>query len=317
MERFAFVFYVDQWKPLLVDQFDVCLHSLDTRGGRAASYPRYLICTGEVTPEMRAYCDRHNLTIQPEKIVIDYRIHPNKMLQCRAPRHEVLAFVDLDICFLGDPTPMFERAASTQKILARYELILPHRGIPGLPEKLKAYLRDTLGYRFWVGMYRRFAPRLPVRPGPAGPGLENRSDAPAYFNCGVHFIPSVHLDRLFAAWRQICASLVLDYRLRRPYTQFFYPFWLEQTSYALAIHREQIPWELLPSVYNYIPLEFTPEQDKRIPAEEVVLLHAVSPVRTWIGRDEPAPAAAEYRPLLERVREVVRTTPWYASEAKP
>lgn len=308
--RFAFVYYIDVWKPELRRQLEISAHSLQTRAGNASRYPRYLVFSDRITPEVESFAERFGLILRPEPLLTNYRSLPNKALLCRAPVHEVVCTVDLDIVFLGDPTPAFETTAATGRVHSRYELLLPLWGFPGLRQEARDWWRFEVGQRIWLGQYRRFAPKVPAPvEGPPGPGLEGRPALPPYFNTGVNFIPGRYLRGIGESWWFCCSRMMRDRRLGRPYQFFFAAHFIEQMCYALAVHREQAPWALLNSRYNYVPMDITlraaREDVDRIGPEEVVMVHLASPVRDWLSPDGPANPEAAFLPILKEVRAVV------------
>lgn len=309
-DRFAFAYYVDTWKPDLRHQLHISAHSLATRTGRAATYPRYLVFSDRITDEVRAFAAHHGLILRPEPLLTNYRSLPNKALLCKAPAHEVVCTVDLDIVFLRDPTPAFEQAAEEERVLSRYELLLPLWGFPNLSQRARDWWRFEVGQKIWLGQYRRFAPHVPPpTPGPPAPGLEGRPALPAYFNTGVNFIPGRYLPGIGDSWWYCCSRMMRDRRLGRPYQKFFAAHFIEQMCYALALHREQAPWSVLHSRYNYVPMDVTlnaarDDLDKVSP-DEVVMVHLASPVRDWMSPQGPAAPHPAFLPILKQVREVV------------
>lgn len=304
MSPYAFVFYATQWRPDLTRPFEVCLHSLDSRGGRAADYPRYLVYSEEITPEIRNFCERYRVTLQYERRFTYRLAWPNKALMCRVPQHDVVCILDLDIVFLRDPTPMFELARSTGKAYSRLDLLVPLHPWPGLPEGWRKLLRDGVGQRIWRGQYHRFSPEG----GATSPELPRSGGGtmPPYFNNGVNFVPGSQLRTLGNAWKHISSCFLRDISLHRPYTRFFIHYFLDQISYALALHREQIPWDILPGEYNLIPSAEAAADDLRLIREDrVVMAHMVSPIRHWLAPDTEVDCPEVVQPVYRQVRELV------------
>lgn len=312
LERFAFVFFATRWKQDLLWQLRVCLHSLDTRGGAAAGYPRYLVYTGEITSEVREFCDRLCITpLQEERFIngVWYAGYANKALMCNAPAHEVVCLIDLDIVFLGDPTPIFEQAAATGKVHSRIDLISPLWRWSRLPAAAGDALRWNLALNVWRAQYSRFAPAgapaIAEVPRPGGGGT-----MPAYFNNGVNFIPGGYLQQLGLAWRNICAVWVRDVKLHRPYTYLFNNWSVSQITYAMALHAAGLPWEILPSRYNLMPSSEASEEDLLlVERNDVVLAHMVRPIRDWLEPECAAEPEERVVPVFRRVREVVGEVP--------
>ena len=118
-------------------------------------------------------------------------------------------------------------------------------------------------------------------------------------------MPADYLRRLGEAWWYVCRRFMRDRRLCRPYTWFLAPYFFEQMSYALAIHREGIPWSVLPSIYNFIPSAYAPDEDLGLLAgDSVVMVHAVSPVRSWLHKERDVECHPVLLPLFRRVREI-------------
>lgn len=308
MSRFAFAFYATQWRPDLTDPLRACLHSIDTRGGAAASYARYLVYAEEITAEIRAFCDRHRMipTHQPR---FTYRLsYPNKATMLLIPEHEAVCLTDLDLIFLSDPTPMFEEVARSGRVHTRYDLIVPLWPWPKLPKAWAEHLRWKVAPSVWRAQYRRFS-----RPGTAPvtemPWRECGS-LPAYFNDGVAFVPGKSMRPLHDTWREVALAWLRDVALRRPYTRLFTNHFTSQISYSLALHRGQIPWSVLPSTHNLIPAEAMSEADRAlIGSDRVVMAHMVSGVRHWL-QPGAAPACPDWMlPLYRQVQEVVREVP--------
>ncbi len=303
-DRFAFVFFATQWRPDLTWPLEVCLHSLDTRGGAAASYPRYLVYVEEVTPEITEFCRKHRLILHREKR-FTYRLsYPNKALMCRIPRHDAICLTDLDIVFLTDPTPMFEEVAATQRVHARVDLTIPLWPWPRLPENTGKWLRYGPALNLWRKQYRRFGGNreVPEVPLPGGGGT-----MPFYFNDGVAFIPGDHQHAFGEAWREVSTTWLRDVALRRPYTSFFTNHFTSQIAFALALQRAGIPWSVLPSAYNYIPsTDAAPEDMALLRGEQISMAHMVGPVRHWLDPKGEPQSPEVLAPLFRKVREVVR-----------
>lgn len=308
MSRFAFAFYATQWRPDLTGPLRACLHSIDTRGGKAAEYPRYLVYAEQITPEIQAFCERHRMIPQHEPR-FTYRLsYPNKATMLRIPQYDAVCLTDLDIVFLSDPTPMFEQVASTGKVHTRYDLIVPLWDWPKLPKEWALYLRWKVAPKVWRAQYRRIA-----RPGT--PPVEEMpwsggGTMPAYFNDGVAFVPGVSMQRLHDAWKDLALLWLRDVAMKRPYTFLFTNHFASQISYSFALYRDQIPWAALPVTHNYIPSETLPPQDRALIAnDEIVMAHMVSGVRAWLtpGADPDCPDWM--LPLYRRVQEVVAEIP--------
>ncbi len=307
MSRFAFAFYATMWREGLIWPLQVCLHSLDAHGGAAAEYPRYLVYSGEVTPEVRDFCESHRVILQWERRLSHRTACANKILMCRVPAHEVVCLADTDLIFLGDPTPAFEQAAAGV-VLSRTDLTSPLWPWPSLPPSWQEYLRHRVGERIWRGQYRRFSTA-------ASPDVDSLPDCGngfpvPYFNSGVNFVPGGHLQPLGQAWWGVCRTLLRDYRLRRPYARFFTPYFLDQIGYPLALHRGGIPWQILDVAYNFIPSVEAPAAElQTLASGRVVVAHAVSPIRDWLDPDKVVDCPDLLQPLLRRVREVVAEIP--------
>lgn len=300
MRDFAFVFYATQWRPDLSWPLECCLRSLDACGGEAAKYQRYLVYSGEVTSELEAFCREWRVTLQFERRFTQRLAWPNKALMCRIPRHEVVCILDLDLVFLADPTPMFEQVQRTGRMHSRMDLLVPLWPWPNLPGDGGNRLRDSVGRRIWLGQYRRFGGRAVEELPRAGGGA-----MPPYFNNGVNFFPGSSLPRFGRAWQQIASRFLRDMALCRPYTFFFNRYFLDQVCFALAMHREQLPWSILPAAYNFIPTEQAPAEDLALLERgEIVMAHMVSPVRHWLQHAEPAGVPGHLQGLCRRVREV-------------
>jgi len=307
--RFAFVFYATQWRPDLWEPLHACLHSLDTRGGAAAEYDRILVYSEQVTPEIEGYCARHRLQVRYEPR-FTYRIsYPNKGLMLRVAGYEALCLTDLDICFLGDPTPMFEQVVATGKVHTVLDRMVPLNPWPRLPPAWSDRLRWGVAPRVWRGQYRRFAgpggEAAPERPWPAGGTM------PYYFNDGVVFVPGPLAKPLEDAWREVALAWLRDVAWKRPHTWFFINHFVSQISYSIALPARRIPWAVLPVTHNFIPTPPPTEEDLTAIAEDrVVLAHMVTPVRHWLDpRDERGPDEEWLRPLHRRVRAVIATLP--------
>jgi hypothetical protein len=307
--RFAFVFYATQWRPDLWEPLHACIHSLDSRGGAAAEYDRILIYSEAITPEIESFCARHRLQVRYEPR-FTYRIsYPNKGLMLRPEGYEALCLTDLDICFLADPTPMFERVAAEGKVLTVLDRMVPLRPWPSLPPAWERRLRWEFTPRLWRAQYRRFAGRgaqaAPERPWPEAGTL------PYYFNDGVVFVPGPLARRLEEAWRAVALAWIRDVAWHRPFTAFFVNHFVSQISYSIALHAYRIPWAVLPVTHNFIPTPPPTGEDLRvIAADEVVLAHMVTPVRHWLNpADERAPEEEWLLPLYRRVRAVIAELP--------
>lgn len=312
MRDFAFVFYATQWRPDLSWPLECCLRSLDTRGGDASEYARYLVYSGEATPELAEFCDRWRVTLQVERRFTDRLAWPNKALMCRIPRHEVVCILDLDLIFLADPTPMFEQVNATGHIHARMDLLIPLWPWPKLPGNLGLKLRESVGQRIWHAQYQRFGGRLPAQvPRTSGGTM------PLYFNNGVNFLPGAYLERFGQAWQEIASCFLRDMAFWRPYTFFFNRYFLDQVCFALAVHREQMPWSVLPSTYNFIPTEQLSGDDlEHLDRGDIVMAHMVSPVRHWLRTGEPEDVPQHLRSLCREVRKVALGIEAETKEAK-
>jgi hypothetical protein len=219
---------------------------------------------------------------------------------CRIPEHEVVCILDLDLVFLADPTPMFEQVRSSGHIYSRMDLLIPLWPWPKLPGDLGIQLRESVGQQIWRGQYQRFGGRPPQEVPRAGGGT-----MPLYFNNGVNFIPGASLRRFGRAWQEIATAILRDMTFYRPYTFFFNRYFLDQVCFALAVHREQMPWSVLPPTYNFIPTEQAPRDDLALLEEGgIVMAHMVSPVRHWLQRAEPADVPVHLQRLCRQVREV-------------
>lgn len=302
-DSFAFVFYATQWRPDLTWPLTCCLHSIDTHGGRAAEYPRYLVYSEEITPEIQQFCASRRLTIQRERRITYRLAWPNKVLMCRIPRHDVVCLMDLDLVCLCDPTPLFESVAADEKVRVRPDLLVPLRPWPSLPAPIADLLRKRLAPRVWRQQYERFGSR-------AAPEIhaESGGTMPPYFNNGVNFIPGKYLASLGAAWERVACTLLRDISWRRPYTALFTHYFLDQICFALAMHREAVPWRTLPPGYNLIPRDPLPRDEADLIARrEVVLAHMVSPVRHWLSPEKSGEVGPTLRPLFQQVRAVVES----------
>lgn len=308
MSRFAFVFYVTQWRPDLYRPLEACLYSLDTRGGAAAGYDRYLVYAESLTDEMRHFCERGRLIPRHERRFTYQLSYPNKATMLLIPEYDAVALTDLDILFLGDPTPMFEHVATEGKIHTRYDIIVPLWPWPSLPPRLARRLRWQVAPRLWRAQYGRFASRNPTPPREMP--WEECGSLPAYFNDGVVFAPGKLMRPLHDAWKAVALAWLRDVRWRRPYTRFFTNHFTSQISYSIALHRGALPWDALPSTHNLIPAEVMPAADRALlSGEDLVMAHLVSGVRHWL---EPgaAPNCPEWMlPLFHRVQEVVSEIP--------
>jgi hypothetical protein len=302
VERFAFVFYATQWRRDLTWPLQCCLKSLEEHGGEAASYPRYLVYSEAPTPDIETFCKEYRITLQIEKRFTYRLAWPNKALMCRVPEHEAVCLLDLDLIFLQDPTPIFEETAHTGKIHSRLDLLVPLSPWPKLPEKWGAWLKERIGQPLWRGQYRRFG---------AGDFREHErpegGSVPTYFNNGVNFIPGKELRKLGEAWRHVSGVFLRDIGLKRPYTFFFTHYFLDQICYAIAVHRAGIPWEVLPSAYNFIPVSERPEDRALLPGQDVVMAHMVLPVRHWLDPQDARAPSADLEPLYRRVRRIVQS----------
>ena len=297
---FAFAFYMTHWDSKLVGMLATSMESLTANGGSAAAYPRYLIFSGDETPEIKHFCDEYSLTLQLEPRLTVHRPLPNKALLCRAPEHEVVCLTDLDIVFLADPTPMFAQVADTTAVHCRPDLNTPLERFAALP---CSKLLTALGERVWRAQYARFGPGTRV----AEVARRGGGTMPMYFNTGVAFIPGRYLRRLGQIWWSICSTFLRDARFRRPYLRLLMSWVAEQLSFALAVHREQIPWQPLPSAYNLIPIRDMPPEDTALVLRgNPVMLHLVHEVREWLSDDGEQDCPESCRPLFRRVRENIR-----------
>jgi hypothetical protein len=180
------------------------------------------------------------------------------------------------------------------------DLLIPLWPWPKLPGDSGIRLRETVGQRIWRAQYQRFGGR-PAEEVPRAEG----GTMPLYFNNGVNFIPGGELARLGQAWKEIACTFLRDMALYRPYTLFFNRYFLDQVCFALAVHREQLPWSVLPLPYNFIPTEApSPALLAHLEREEIVMAHMVSPVRHWLRPEEPADVPEHLRALCRRVRDV-------------
>jgi hypothetical protein len=304
MSRFAFVYFTTQWREDLTWPLQVSLHSIDTRGGAAAKYPRYLIHAEEITPEIREFCDRHRLIVQREKR-FTYRLsYPNKALMCRIPECDALCMIDLDIVVLRDPTPMFEETARSGKVRARVDLTVPLNPWPKLPKHWGEAIRYGPALNTWRAQYRRFArghsePAAEV-PRPGGGTM------PFYFNDGLVFMPGKHARVFGETWQHVSSRWLGDVALKRPYTFLFTNHFTSQIAFALALHRERIPWEILPSTHNFLPIDIAPAADRELLAgDAITMAHMVGPVRHWLDPKNGREPQADLIPLYRSVREVV------------
>lgn len=299
---FAFAFFSTQWRPDLAWQLQVCLHSLDTRGGKAATYPRYLVFLEEPTRDLLDFAARNRLIVRQEKRLTYRQIFPNKALLCKVPDHQAVCFSDLDIVFLKDPTPMLEEAALTGKVQARLDLGLPYSSWPRLPTWGQRWVRG-IAERIWQKQYVRFSRRN--QPVAQLRGYSGELQPP-YFQAGLTFVPGRVLDSLGEAWWHVSKTLLRDHRFRRPYTSLFTPYFYEQMSLAIGLHRAEIPFSLMQSIYNYLPLfDSIPTEDRNVVADDVVIGHMVLPVRSWIDPEDSKVENGNMPELLSKVRAIV------------
>ena len=303
MTRFAFAFFASQWRESLIWPFRHCLHSLETRGGEAAQFDKYLVHLEEPTPSLLQFAADHGLTLVHEQRLTWHQELPNKALLCRVPQHEVVCMADLDLIFLGDPTPAFEQAAHEDKILARLDLLRPLRTVRSVLQPLFRLLLPLLEY-IWLAQYPRFS--RAGRPASLVPHPDGRL-SPPYFNAGVVFSPGKYLRDLGDACWHICSTLLHDFTQRRKlYTLAFAPYFFEQMSFALGLHRQGYPWGVLPSEYNYIPVPFVPDSDRRIPSSQIRVVHLVNPVRHWLAANPGQEAVNQVDPRRIHIYREVR-----------
>lgn len=312
-KRYAFVFYMTNWREDLANQLRVAISSLEQNGGLAKAYDRYLVISEGITGATRDFCTANRLILQQEERFTPPGFPlPNKALMCRIPIYDLICLSDLDLVFLADPTPAFQEAEASQKIWARPDKMLPVAPWTKLHPRAGHWLRFTLGLALWKWVYKHFSKK--------GAGVEcsftiaGIKNCPPYFNTGVILVPGKYQVALGETWRYVSSKMVRYTRWRHPLSFFFVKYFLEQMAFALALHREDLPWQLLPPNYNLIPIDVLPDEAETLRSGNIVIAHMVSGIRSWLSQEE---VATEVEPEVYELRAKVREAVKHAFAVSP
>lgn len=284
------------WRADLARQLRISLTSLDLLGLSSDEIKRYLVTSPTQDPGVLSFAkDRKIELVFRERLTAAHPL-PNKALITTPRIHDVIMYCDLDIVFLKDPRPVFQRTDAEQCLAARVDLMEPLFSWPDLPKPVAYLMRECLGRLIWWLMRSYYSTTLESRRIP-------------YFNTGVFFVPGRVLAEIGPIWWSICSSFLSARRRRIPYPFFFTFYFYEQLALSLAVRKLGIPfWELDPK-YNFIPVGDSFEALKACDDGLPAICHVVTGIRDWFDLTQP-PATGRYQDLCQRVRGVVEVDPY-------
>jgi hypothetical protein len=306
MSDYVFAYFLDAPRPAYLRQFRLHLHTLRTRGGRAAGYRRFLMYGGPLTGDegrvIREFTDREEVELvqvdQPFRDPFD-----NKLLMCRVPEGEVACLMDLDTVFLDDPTPAFDEAAAHDALLAIPGPRSPVRRLssrPWLAGANEAF--DAWGRRAWRDLFRKHAPGRPEPP--LIRNLEEKLIYP-YFNGGVVVVPRKHLLGLEEVCRQVTADLQEEGRRHGLTARLLCLHHTDQMALGIGAHALGLEWRPLSYLYNFTPgCTLIPELSAALEAGEAKVLHLVTSTRRYLEPNFQGEVPEHLRTWVRLAREL-------------
>ena len=284
---FAIVYYMTEWRADLALQLSASLTSLDLLGIGAQRVHRYLTLTEPVSEATKSFLDSRGVEVLIRDRFTQAQPFANKTLISVSQPHRVVMCCDLDIVFLGNPLPLFERAASSRRFLARPDFGNPLYWWPEFPAPIARFLQKKVGRAIWQRMRSRYRK------------LQGNEAVP-YFNSGIFLCPGPLFSELMCHWWRACSSLLRARRRRYPYIFFFTFHFYDQLALSLALESSGIPFDVVGAEYNYMPTK-----DKQELCSSPIACHLVTDLRGWydLTKEHSAPGNED---VYGRVREILR-----------
>jgi hypothetical protein len=299
-----FVFLLDDYREKYLSQFRLCLHSLRTRGGRARDTECVLVYLGEVEPRIERFCQEHGVTLRPETPIDADHPHRNKPLMLGVEPAEVVAVLDLDLLFAGDPTPALEQCAREARVCVRpagKSPILEGAGEGG-PAPLRR-LQHWRGRREWRALFTRHAPG---RPAPAEVSSQRGDQMLPNYNIGVVLVPGRAVASLRARWQQVVEDLnAIEARdgFLANYLDFRHA---DQIAFGVALHALDIEPATLDHRYHFQGMHTEdPENRALLRRGEVAIIHYTGRFKQYMRPKHQGPVPAHHAEVYALVREIL------------